>query len=65
VGGGERIGKRAVHRGEAEMPDLTHVAVAEQLLKKLSALHPVRRRTEHRNQVRPGLGGGKHFAPLA
>ena len=50
---------------EPEMPELARVAVAQQLLKKLAALHAVRRRAEHRDQLRTRLRGGEHLAPLA
>ena len=50
---------------QPEMPELARVTVAQQLLEKLSALHAVRRRAEHRDELRARLRGGEHLAPFA
>ncbi len=61
----ERIRKGVAVGLQPEMPDLADVAVAEQLLEKLPALHAVRRRAEHGDEVRLRLRGGEHLAGLA
>ena len=61
----ERIGKDTAVGDEPEMPEVARIAVAQKLLEKLPALHAMRRRTQHRDQVRTRLRGGEHLAPLA
>ena len=61
VGGRVRVKERAVQTNESQVMRPAENFVREQLLHEQIPLHPVRRRAEHRDQLRVTTGSRQHF----